>query len=244
MISVRNLHKSFDHQEVLKGIDLDIHDNETIVILGPSGQGKTVFIKTLVRLMEPDSGSIEYDGLNILRLGRKDFDRFQQSIGFVFQNSALFDFLDVSDNLTLFPVMHTRQTPEEIDASVSRALAFVGLGREVLDKFPEELSGGMKKKVAIARAVIKRPKYIFYDEPTTGLDKGNAEKISELINVLKARVAATSVVVTHDIKLMRDVSDRVALLKEGKIIFVGRKDEISPEALEFLYETGEGNGLQ
>jgi phospholipid/cholesterol/gamma-HCH transport system ATP-binding protein len=244
MIAVRNLHKSFDEQEVLRGIDLDIQDNETIVILGPSGQGKTVLIKTLSRLLEPDSGSIEYDGLNVLRMRRDDFDRFQRSIAFVFQSSALLDFLSVKENLTLYPQMHTRQTQREIDDLIARVISLVGLDTTVLDKLPEELSGGMKKRVAIARAIIKRPKYIFYDEPTTGLDKGNAEKISELITELKDRIAATSIVVTHDIKLMRDISDRVALLKQGRIIFVGRKEEISVEALEALYETGNGNGLR
>ncbi len=242
MISVRDVRKSFDDQEVLRGIDLEIRDNETMVILGPSGQGKTVFIKVLVRILEPDTGTITYDGVKVSSLSRRQFHLFQKSTAFVFQNSALFDFLTVYDNLALYPKMHLKQSHRELDESVSRALTFVGLDNSVLDKFPEELSGGMKKRVAIARAIIKRPKYIFYDEPTTGLDKGNAEKIAELINLLKERIDATSVIVTHDIKLMREVSDRVALLKQGRIFFVGRKEEVSPETLEFLYETGNGNG--
>jgi phospholipid/cholesterol/gamma-HCH transport system ATP-binding protein len=243
MITVRGLHKSFDGQPVLKGIDLDIRDNETIVILGPSGQGKTVFIKALVRLLEPDTGTIDYDGANIVGMGKRAFREFQKDIAFVFQNSALFDFLTVSDNLSLFLEMHQKITPAEIEDKVSRALAFVGLDESVLDKFPEELSGGMKKRVAIARAMIKRPKYLFYDEPTTGLDRGSAEKVSELIRMLRGKIAVTSIIVTHDIKLMNDVSDRVALLKDGQIVFVGNKDDISPQMLEFLYQTGENNGL-
>jgi phospholipid/cholesterol/gamma-HCH transport system ATP-binding protein len=243
MIAVRELYKGFDGQPVLKGIDLDIRDNETMVILGPSGQGKTVFIKALVRLLEPDAGSIDYDGTNIVGLRRKEFRKVQQQIAFVFQNSALFDFLTVNDNLSLFLQMHRKITPAEIAESVTEALAFVGLDKSVLDKFPEELSGGMKKRVAIARAMIKRPKYLFYDEPTTGLDRGSAEKVSELIQMLHGEIRVTSIIVTHDIKLMQDVSNRVALLKEGQIVFVGGKDEISPQMLEFLYQTGENNGL-
>ncbi|HNY91898.1 MAG TPA: ATP-binding cassette domain-containing protein [bacterium] len=237
MISVRGIHKSFDEKEVLTGIDLDIPDNSTMVILGPSGQGKTVFIKTLVRLIEPDAGSISYDGEDILRMSRREWQAYQNNIAFVFQNSALFDFLDVRENLSLFLRMHKKLTPFQMYAEVSRAITFVGLGDDVLDKYPEELSGGMRKRVAIARAMIKRPKYIFYDEPTTGLDQNNAEKVSELILMLKKEIAATSIIVTHDIKLMRDVADRVTLLREGNISFTGTKDEISAETLDFLYET-------
>ncbi len=237
MIQVRDIRKSFDGQPVLKGINLDIPDNATAVILGPSGQGKTVFIKTLVRLIHPDSGSIHYDGEDILRMHAKEWQHFQNNIAFVFQNSALFDFLDVQENLNLFLQMHKSMTARQCQQEVARAINFVGLDEDVLDKFPEELSGGMRKRVAIARAMIKRPKYIFYDEPTTGLDQNNAEKVSELINMLKHEISATSIIVTHDIKLMRDVSDQVALLREGTISFVGGKDEISAQTLDFLYET-------
>lgn len=243
MIAVRGLRKSFDGQPVLRGIDLDIRDGETMVILGPSGQGKTVFIKALVRLLEPDAGSIAYDGADIVGMDTRSFREFQKDIAFVFQNSALFDFLSVNDNLSLFLQMHHNGPPAEIAERVAQALAFVGLDTGVLAKFPEELSGGMKKRVAIARAMIKRPKYLFYDEPTTGLDRGSSEKVSELIRMLRGEIAVTSIIVTHDIALMQDVSDRVALLKEGRIVFVGGKDEISAEMLEFLYQTGENHGL-
>ena len=243
MIKVRNLQKNFDGQWVLKGIDLDIHDQETIVILGPSGQGKTVLIKTMVRLLKPDCGTIEYDDLNILKLPQKEMREFQKKIAFVFQNSALFDFLNVNENLSLYLKMNTRLSKAAIAEEIDEALHFVGLDTDIRDKFPEELSGGMKKRVAIARAMIQKPGYFFYDEPTTALDKGNAEKISELIVQLKTRLKMTSIIVTHDIKLMREVSDRVALLKEGKIIFIGSKEEISGESLESLYQTGMNHGL-
>jgi phospholipid/cholesterol/gamma-HCH transport system ATP-binding protein len=236
MIQVRDLYKSFDGMPVLKGINLEIKNNESLVILGPSGQGKTVFIKTLVRLIKPDSGEIHYDQENILTFSRKKLYHFLDRIAFVFQNSALLDFLSVQDNLRLFMVMHKSFPEKEVNRRVLEALHFVGLDDEVLEKFPEELSGGMRKRVAIARAMIKRPNYIFYDEPTTGLDQSNADKVSELINMLKKEISATSIIVTHDIKLMRDVADRVALLKEGNVSFVGRRDEISDQMLDFLYE--------
>ena len=243
MIKVEDLTKRFDHQEVLRNINLEIYDNETLVILGPSGQGKTVLIKTLIRLLEPESGSIRYDDVNILKINKKDLDEFRKKVAFVFQNSALFDFLDVKENLGLFLKMHTSLSNNEIEEKIRNALSFVGLREDIYDKFPEELSGGMKKRVAIARAMIKEPKYIFYDEPTTGLDKTNSKKVSELIQMLKHRISPISVIVTHDINLMQEVSDRVALLKEGEIIFAGKKEAFSADTLEYLYHSGDENGL-
>ncbi len=243
MIQVENLKKSFEGQAILKGIDLSVNNNETMVILGPSGQGKTVFIKALIRLLEPDSGRILYDGKDLIAFNKGELYQFRKQIAFVFQNSALFDFLDVCENLSLFLRMHKKMHPRQIEPIIRESLQFVGLGDDVLRKFPEELSGGMRKRVAIARALVKQPKYVYYDEPTTGLDKTNAEKVSELILMLKEKISATSVVVTHDISLMRTVSDRVALLKDGKIGFVGPREEITRETLDMLYSEGEVNGL-
>jgi len=237
MIVVRDIRKTFEGNPVLKGINLDVKDNETLVILGPSGQGKTVFIKTLVRLITPDSGAIHYDGRDILNMPKREWLKYQNNLAFVFQNSALFDFLDVEENLNLFPLMHMHPTPAQARENILEAIHFVSLDEDVLEKYPEELSGGMRKRVAIARAMIKKPKYIFYDEPTTGLDQNNAEKVTELIDMLKREIKATSIIVTHDIKLMRDAADRVALLKDGAISFIGTKDDISADTLDFLYET-------
>jgi phospholipid/cholesterol/gamma-HCH transport system ATP-binding protein len=243
MIEVRELSKKFNGTPVLEGIDLDIHDNETLVILGPSGQGKTVFIKSLVRLIEPDTGTIRYDGINILTLPKWEFVNVQKQIAFVFQDNALFDFLNVKENLGLYLRMHSKLTDTEIDKEVLKAIEFVRLNEDVLDKYPEELSGGMMKRVAIARAMIQQPCYMFYDEPTTGLDEANVDMVIELIHRFKKRVCATAVVVTHDIHLMKAVSDRVVLLKEGRIVFVGQKEGISEESLHRLYDTGVTNGL-
>jgi len=239
VIRALGVKKSFEKQHVLKGVSLDVRDNETMVILGPSGQGKTVFIKTLVRLMEPDEGVIEYDGVDILKLKDRQLQEFRKNIAFVFQNSALFDFLNVRENMALYLRMHRAFREEEIEERIVDALRVVGLQEEVLDKFPEELSGGMKMRVAIARAIVKEPRYLFYDEPTTGLDRRNSQLVSELIGMLKKEIRVTSVVVTHDILLMREVSDRVALLKDGAIFSIGTKEELSPETLNYLYETGD-----
>ncbi len=241
MIQVRDIHKSFDGKPVLKGIDMDLNECETTVILGPSGQGKTVLIKTLVRLIRPDSGRVLFDGEDIFTLPLKRFRTMQNSMAFVFQANALFDFLNVRDNLSLFMRMHRRMSHAEIESAVKSAIQFVGLGSSVLDKYPEELSGGMQKRVAIARAILKDPRVIFYDEPTVGLDEGNVKKVIELIGRLKEQVCATSVIVTHDIPLMQQVADKVALLKQGEIMFMGPRQDITSEMLHTLYVMGEAN---
>lgn len=242
MIEVRDLSKSFDGKPVLKNVDLLIEDEKTLVILGPSGQGKTVLVKTMARLMEPDSGSVFYDGQDIFRMSAEKFKEFQKRMAFVFQANALFDFLDVEDNLSLFLRMHTKSSDKEIEEKVAEAIGFVGLDRTVLSKFPEELSAGMAKRVAISRALIIRPQVIFYDEPTSALDEGNVGKIIELISQLKREVCATSVIVTHDINVMSQVADHVALLRRGRIVFFGRKEDVSEPMLRDLYATGEENG--
>ncbi|MCK4336769.1 MAG: ATP-binding cassette domain-containing protein [Candidatus Aminicenantes bacterium] len=239
MIEVRKLCKSFNGKKVLNKIDLEIHENEIFTILGPSGHGKTVLIKLLVRLLEPDSGSISYDGQDISSLSKREFNEMYKKIAFIFQSNALFDYLDVKDNLSLYKKLHTKLSEKMIMDEVLEAIHFVGLGQDVLNKFPEELSEGMKKRVAIARAVIKLPSYIFYDEPTLGLDQGNIVRVIELIRSLKKDVSLTSIVVTHNIHLMFEISDRVALLKDREIVFVGDKDNISNVMLQNLYEKGE-----
>ncbi|MGB2907353.1 MAG: ATP-binding cassette domain-containing protein [Candidatus Aminicenantaceae bacterium] len=238
MIRVRGLSKSFDGRPVLKGVSLDMGECETVVILGPSGQGKTVLIKTMIRLLEPDSGQVFYQDRDILTLSKREFRRVQENMAFVFQANALFDFLNVRDNLSLYLQMHKKMSPEEIATRVQAAIQFVGLDHTSLEKFPEELSGGMQKRVAIARAILQEPRVIFYDEPTVGLDEGNVEKVIDLIELLKKQVCATSVIVTHDISLMQRVADRVALLRHGEVVFTGTKEEVSADMLSRLYSTG------
>ncbi len=242
MIEIRDLWKSFEGKEVLRGVDLTIEDGRTTVILGPSGQGKTVLLKNLVGLLKPDRGEILVDGEDITRVSRKRLFEIRKKFSFVFQGGALFDFLPVKENIALFLRMHTKMKEDEISRRVKEALKVVGLsGTEEL--YPEELSGGMKKRVAIARAIVSSPKYILYDEPTTGLDRTNARAVNSLINKLKNEYGITSVVVTHDIECMETVADKVALLKEGKMFFVGRREEVEEKYLDYLYQLEESYGI-
>lgn len=235
MIEIRNLKKNFEGKPVLKGINLNIPEGKTTVILGPSGQGKTVLLKNIIGLYKPEDGEIIVDGVDITRLSRKHLFEVRKKFAFVFQGGALFDFLTVKENLALYLRMHLKMKEDEIEKKVRKVLRVVGMtGTEHL--YPEELSGGMKKRVAIARAVISDPKYILYDEPTTGLDRTNARVVNNLINKLKNQYGVTSIVVTHDIECMKTVADQVALLKEGKIIFVGKEEEVEEKHLDYLYE--------
>jgi phospholipid/cholesterol/gamma-HCH transport system ATP-binding protein len=220
-----------------------VDDGEVMVILGPSGQGKTVLIKVMIGLLEADSGIIRYDDLNIVGLADQAMSAFRRQTAFVFQYGALLDSLIIADNLLLFPRMHYRLSEQAMVERAKMILALVGLEESILTKYPEELSGGMRKRVAIARAMIQDPKYLFYDEPTAGLDQGNAEKVGELILTLKCNTQVTSIIVTHDVQLARQVADRVALLKRGRILLVGSPDDLSPRTLELLYDTRNGNGL-
>ena len=242
MIEIKDLWKRFENKDVLKGINLTIEDGKTTVILGPSGQGKTVLLKNIVGLIKPERGSILVDGEDITKVSRRRLFELRKKFAFVFQGGALFDFLTVRENIALFLRMHTKMKEEEIEKRVKEALKVVGLsGTEEL--YPEELSGGMKKRVAIARAIVSSPKYILYDEPTTGLDRTNAKAVNNLINRLKEKYGVTSVVVTHDIECMETVADKVALLKEGKMFFVGKKEEVEEKYLDYLYKLEESYGI-
>jgi len=235
LIEIRNLKKNFEGKPVLKGINLDIPEGKTTVILGPSGQGKTVLLKNIIGLYKPDYGKIVVDGVDITKLKKSQLFEVRKKFAFVFQGGALFDFLTVKENLALYLRMHLKMRENEIEKKVKEVLRVVGMtGTE--DLYPEELSGGMKKRVAIARAVISAPKYILYDEPTTGLDRTNARAVNNLINKLKREYGVTSIVVTHDIECMKTVADQVALLKEGRIIFVGNEEEVEEKHLDYLYE--------
>ncbi|MHB8094461.1 MAG: ABC transporter ATP-binding protein [Candidatus Aminicenantales bacterium] len=236
MIEVRGLCKSFDGTAVLEGVDLAIPEGRTTVILGPSGQGKTVLIKCLVRLLEPDRGSVRFGGTDILSLSREPLRKWRRQTAFVFQENALFDFVDIRENLSLYLRMHGRMPESVIAREVENALAYVGLGPEVLDRFPEDLSGGMKKRVAIARALLQKPGYLFFDEPTAGLDDGNSRKVRDLIRAIHSESAVTIVVVTHDLDLMRGVADRVVTIREGRIGFEGTPDEVGDAAIHDLYQ--------
>ncbi len=223
MIEVRDLHKSFGDNQVLRGIDLNIEDGETLTILGRSGSGKTVLLKNIVGLMKPDKGWVSIDGVNISSASRRQKFALRRQMGFVFQSAALFDSMTVYQNLAL-PLAEARFPKDEIEDRVRRALEMVDMA-DTQNLFPAELSGGMKKRVGVARAIVAQPKYIFYDEPTTGLDPITADTICDLIKHLDQVLGTTSVVVSHDMHLATKVSDRIVLISQGEIAFNGNPEQ-------------------
>ncbi|GAB4141203.1 MAG: ABC transporter ATP-binding protein [Ignavibacteriales bacterium] len=226
MIEIHNLHKKFKEKFVLKGINLSIHDAETLAIIGPSGCGKSVLLKNIVRLLEPDEGSIFIDGKDISELPRKELYKLRTKFGFLFQGAALFDSMTVEENVGLPLTEHFKNlTQQEIKKSVAEKLELVGLpGIEKLK--PSELSGGMKKRVGLARALITNPNYILYDEPTTGLDPIMSDSIDLLIKELADKLSVTSIVVTHDMFSVKNVAHKIAMIHDGKIYFHGTPDEL------------------
>jgi len=225
MITLRNIHKSFGAQKVLDGLDLDIPAGKITAIIGPSGEGKSVLLKHLIGLLQPDSGSVEVDGESILDLRRSELNRIREKFGMLFQNVALFDSMTVFENVA-FPLQEkTSLSKEEIRIRVIAALEDVGL-KNIENKFPDELSGGMKKRVGLARAVVLNPKIILFDEPTTGLDPIVKRAIHQLIKDTHAKFSFTAVIVSHEIPGIFDVAQNVAMLFRGKILQHGTPDEI------------------
>jgi len=229
-IEVRGLQKSIGAQHILRGVDITVFRGETLVIIGPSGEGKTVFMKHLIGLLKPDQGTITVDGQSILGLRERQFAPVRKKFGFLFQNAALFDALTVEDNVA-FPLVESGiRDHEEIVQRVHEALEVVDL-EEHKKKLPVNLSGGMRKRAGIARSVVARPQCILYDEPTASLDPVVADVIDQMIIRLQKRYGITSIVVTHDMKSVFKIADRVAMLKGGVIRFCGTPDELrhSPE---------------
>jgi phospholipid/cholesterol/gamma-HCH transport system ATP-binding protein len=225
MITLRNVHKSFGAQKVLDGLDLDIPDGEITAIIGPSGEGKSVLLKHLIGLLQPDCGTVEVDGESILGLRRSELNRIREKFGMLFQNVALFDSMTVFENVA-FPLQEkTPLSKDEIRDRVLAALEDVGL-KNIENKFPDELSGGMKKRVGLARAVVLKPKIILFDEPTTGLDPIIKRAIHQLIKDTHAKFGFTAVIVTHEIPEIFDVVHNVAMLFRGKILQHGSTDDI------------------
>jgi len=227
MIEFRNLHKAFGSLHVLRGVDLVVAEGETLALLGPSGTGKSVLIKHAIGLLEPDQGDVVVDGISIARATSAQLRRVRRRLGYVFQNAALFDSLTVAENLWLAQ----NDEGEERSLVGCRAEAVgllrrVNLDESVLDKLPAELSGGMRKRVGVARAIASKPDYLLWDEPTTGLDPVNADNIDELILELGRQLGVTSIVVTHDLDTAFEVGDRIALLYEGRIRAVGTPREM------------------
>jgi phospholipid/cholesterol/gamma-HCH transport system ATP-binding protein len=226
MIKITNLWKSFESKQVLKGLSLEINRGEIMVIIGESGCGKSILLKQIIGIMKPDEGKIEVDGIEVTSLSRGELNKLRLNFGMLFQGGALFDSLTVESNVGFFLREHTDLTGEEISKKVRDVLEMVGL-EGVENLMPAELSGGMRKRVALARAICMDPKIVLYDEPTSGVDPVMGGEINRLIRRLQERLRLTSIVVTHDIKSAFEIADRIAMLHDGRIIEVGTIKEIA-----------------
>ncbi|WP_038057818.1 ABC transporter ATP-binding protein [Thermodesulfobacterium hydrogeniphilum] len=225
MINIKDLKKSFDGFEVLRGVNLIIPANQITFIMGQSGTGKSVLIKHIVGLLKPDSGEIWFDNQDITKLSEKELQKIRKKIGFLFQEGALFDSMTVKENV-MFPLKeHFKMSKKEIEEKAEELLSVVNL-LEAKDKYPSELSGGMRKRAALARTLALQPQIVLFDEPTTGLDPILQVSIMELIKDLKERYSLTCVVISHDVPLAFKFADRIAFLHQGKILVEGTPEEI------------------
>ncbi len=226
-IEINHLKKSFGQQEVLKDISLKLKTGENLVVLGKSGTGKSVLIKLIVGLLSSDSGEINVFGKNVLEIDKKSLAEIRKKIGFLFQSGALYDSMTVKQNLE-FPLRRIKKelNEKEIDAKVLEVLENVGLA-DALEKMPSQLSGGMRKRISLARTIIVDPEIMLYDEPTTGLDPVTSDEISVLINEVKEKYKTSSIIITHDIKCALNTADRIVMLNEGTIYKEGSLDEFT-----------------
>jgi phospholipid/cholesterol/gamma-HCH transport system ATP-binding protein len=239
-ISLSGVHKSFGAKQVLRGVDLDIHPGESMVIIGGSGTGKSVTLKCILGLLRPDAGQILVDGRSVIGLSSRALADHQARFGMLFQGGALFDSLPVWRNVSFA----LTGTPANRRAAAIDNLARVGLGTDVADLRPSELSGGMQKRVALARAIAARPEILFFDEPTTGLDPIMADVINQLIRALVTELKITALTITHDMSSVRRIADNVAMLYEGRIVWHGPRDGIdsadNPYVDQFVHGRAEG----
>jgi len=225
LIEIRGLHKTFEGNHVLRGVDLGVRAGETLVVLGPSGCGKSVLLKHIIGLLRPDRGAVLFEGRDIGRMTYRELAEVRKRFGMVFQGAALFDSMTVGENVGLPLAEHRGMKGAELEAVVERKLELVGLAG-VQRLSPAQISGGMKKRAALARAIALDPAVVLYDEPTTGLDPVMAEQINVLIRDLQQKLRTTSVAVTHDIHSAEFIGTRVALMDEGRIAFVGATSEL------------------
>lgn len=243
MIDVQGVYKAFGGHEVLSGVDLRIEKGESMVVIGGSGSGKSVLMKHVIGLLKPDSGSVLLDGVELQSLDERGLNEVRKKFGMLFQGAALFDSMKVWENVGFVLLRAKVMSPDKVKEMAVRTLALVGL-RDVEDLMPSELSGGMKKRVGLARAIAHEPEVLLYDEPTTGLDPIMADAINDLIVDMKRRLNVTSLAITHDMQSAYKIADRIAMLYEGRIIAVGTPDEIrgTENAVVRQFITGSATG--
>jgi phospholipid/cholesterol/gamma-HCH transport system ATP-binding protein len=239
MIELYGLHKAFGKQVVLERVDFEVREGETVALMGPSGTGKSVLLKHIIGLIHPDRGTVIVDGKDVNSLKRKELSELRSRIGYVFQNGALFDSMNVFENVRLGITDENKYGDlDYCRQRIAECIRLVNLPPDTIEKYPAELSGGMRKRVGIARAIAGNPKYLLYDEPTSGLDPVNADIIDGLVQRLDHELGVTSVMVTHDVRGAFRVADRLALLSEGRIVMQGTPQEFldskNPKVREFL----------
>ncbi len=233
IIGINNVYKAFDEKEVHNGVNLSIERGENITVLGGSGSGKSVLLKEITGLLKPDRGDVIIEGENIVPMNEGELVNVRKKIGMLFQGAALFDSLTVEENIA-YPLRENANFPEDqIKAIVARNLELVGLP-DIEDKMPSDLSGGMKKRVGLARAMAMNPQILLYDEPTTGLDPPNITRINHLIRMMQEQFGITGVIITHDVQSAFEISDRIAFLYHGKIVFTGTVDEAKNTDVKIL----------
>jgi phospholipid/cholesterol/gamma-HCH transport system ATP-binding protein len=239
MIELHGLHKAFGKQVVLERVDFEVREGETVALLGPSGTGKSVLLKHIIGLIQPDRGTVVVDGKDVTTLKREELSELRSRIGYVFQNGALFDSMTVFENVRLGITDQNKYSDlEYCRERIAECIRLVNLPPDTIEKYPAQLSGGMRKRVGIARAIAGSPKYLLYDEPTSGLDPVNADIIDGLVQRLDHELGVTSVMVTHDVRGAFRVADRLALLSDGMIVMQGTPKEFldspNPKVREFL----------
>ncbi|MDZ4203406.1 MAG: ATP-binding cassette domain-containing protein [Bacteroidales bacterium] len=225
VIEINNLRIGFDNQEVIKNVSLKLFNGENLVVLGKSGSGKSVLIKCIVRLLNPDEGTIKVFGENVRELSMEGLGELRKKIGFLFQSGALYDSMSVKQNLE-FPLRRIKRnlTQKEIDEKVKEVLENVGLS-DSIDRMPSQLSGGMRKRISLARTIIVDPMIMLYDEPTTGLDPVTSDEISSLINDVQKKYKTSSIIITHDIECSRATANRIIMLQDGEVYMEGKLEE-------------------
>ncbi|OFX14599.1 MAG: ABC transporter ATP-binding protein [Alphaproteobacteria bacterium RIFOXYD12_FULL_60_8] len=243
-IRMHNVHKRFGHKVVLDGFDLEVTKGESLVIIGGSGTGKSVALKSILGLLTPDRGSITVDGEEVTTMGAKDRERVNRKFGMLFQGAALFDSLTVWENVAFGLIQGRGMARDEAEHRAIANLAKVGMGADVAKLFPSELSGGMQKRVGLARAIATEPEIIFFDEPTTGLDPIMADVINDLIVQISKEMGATALSITHDMASARKIADRLTMLYKGKLIWSGTPAEVNhsgnPYVDQFVHGRADG----